>query len=64
MGRLVDAYPFGKIKVNNASADQQVERERGVCVCVCVCVISSVCFTLGTRLRFSSLQKFLIVRDV
>ena len=37
------AHPFGKIKVNNASADQQVGSERDVCVCVCVCVCMCVC---------------------
>ena len=32
------------VKVNIASADQQVEREREICVCVCSFLISSVCF--------------------
>ena len=41
------------IKVNIPSADRQVERERESDVCVCSFLISSVFFTLGTRLRIS-----------
>ena len=29
--RLVHAHPFGKIKVNDASVDGQVQRERDAC---------------------------------
>ena len=39
-------HPFGKIKVNNASADRQEEREREMCVFFLNFV---VCFTLGTQ---------------
>ena len=43
-------HPFGKIKLNNASADRQEER----CVCVCVFFLNFVvCFALGTRLCIS-----------
>ena len=55
------------VKVNIASADRQVERER--CVCVLCEFRQFVFFTLGTRLRISKfcvdLCKInLIVRDV
>ena len=50
------AHPFGKIKVSNASADRQVERERDMCLCSFL--ISSVCSTLGTRLCISKFSKF------
>ena len=42
------------VKVNMASADRQVERERDVCVCVFFLnFVSLFYFTLGTRLRIS-----------
>ena len=57
------------LKVNIASADQQVERERDVCVFF-LNFVSLFFFTLGTRLRISKFcvdlckKKNLIVRDV
>ena len=56
------------VKVNIASADQQVERERERCVCVLFEFRQFVFFTLGTRLRISKfcvdLCKQNKVRDV
>ena len=58
------------IKVNIASADWQVERERDVCVCVCSFWISPVWFFYSGnsftyfKVLCRSLQKNLIVRDV
>ena len=60
------------VKVNIASADQQVEREREREMCVCVFflnIVSLLFFTLGTRLPISKFcvnlcKKYLFVRDV
>ena len=59
------AHPFGKIKVNNASADRQEERERDVCVCVGVFFLNFVVsFTQGTRLYISEFSVVLFKKSI
>ena len=67
------AHPFGKIKVDNASADQQVERERarerdrGMYVRVFFLNFVSLFYSGSSSTYFkvscSPLHKILIVRD-
>ena len=58
------AHPFGKIKVNNASADQQVERERGVFFFNFVSLFYSGNSSTYFKVSCRTLQKILIVQDV
>ena len=60
------AHPFGKIKVNNASADQQVEREREMFVFFLnfVSLLFSGKSSTYFKVSCSSLQKVLFIRDV
>ena len=54
------AHPFGKIKVNNASEDRQVERVRDESSFLILSWNSSMYFKVSSR----SLQNILIVPDV